>query len=65
MNGTGDDVTTYGTKVNYNDIIGSSFFVAAGESFDLGFFNKQYYVSAIEFDVPEPATAGLLALGLV
>ena len=52
MNGTGDDVTTYGTKVNYNDIIGSSFFVAAGESFDLGFFNKQYYVSAIEFDVP-------------
>ncbi len=65
MDGTGDNVTTYGSKVNYNDIFGSSFLVAAGESFDLGFFNKQYYVSKmVATVVPEPATAGLLALGL-
>jgi len=65
LNGVHKDVTSYGSIVDFNKLKTDPFFVAAGTSFDLGFENKQFYVSAIDFvSVPEPATLGLLALGL-
>ena len=42
--------------------------ILAGDSFDISFFNEQFYVSGIEFDTvdaPEPATLALIAAGLI
>jgi len=41
--------------------------LAAGSFLDIAFFNEQFYVSAIEFEVqaPEPGILALLATGLV
>jgi hypothetical protein len=65
LNGTYTDVTTNGVMIDYNDLVTAPFFVAAGDSFTLGFFNKQFYVSEIDFvAVSEPATFGLLTLGI-
>ena len=65
FNGADTAVTTYGSKINFNDLVLTPFFVAAGTSFNLGYENKQFYVSKIDFTtVPEPATLGLIALGV-
>jgi len=44
-----------------------SFFVQAGDYLEVAFSNQQFYVSGMEYSVvvPEPATFGLLALGLI
>jgi len=39
--------------------------INGGGSFDISFVNESFYVSAIEYSVPEPAMLGLLALGLI
>ena len=64
LDGNHTAVTTYGSMIDYNQLVAQPFFVAAGDSFTLGYSDKQFYVSKIMFDVPEPATLGLLALGL-
>jgi hypothetical protein len=65
LNGAYTDVTTHGAMIDYNELVTAPFFVAAGDSFTLGFFNKQFYVSEIDFvAVSEPATFGLLTLGI-
>jgi hypothetical protein len=67
LNGLETDVTTYGVKLDYNELVADSFFVAAGQSFTLGYgSNAQFYLSKLTFaQVPEPATLGLLTLGLL
>jgi len=36
-----------------------------GDDFDISYQNEEFYVTKIEYSVPEPATLGLLALGLI
>ncbi len=67
LNGTKTSVTTYGSAVNYNELVTADFFVAANSFFTLGYEDKQFYVSKITFErreVPEPGTLALLGLGL-
>ena len=46
--------------------VGSSYFVAAGSTFEISFNNEQFYVSGMDITaaVPEPTTMALLGLGL-
>lgn len=64
LDGNKTSVTTYGSKVNYNKLATADFFVAANDSFTLGYSDKQFYVSKIKYDVPEPGTVALLGLGV-
>lgn len=51
---------------NADFLYGLDRFVSKGSSFDVSFFNDQFYVSAIEYEtVPEPSILALLSLGLV
>ena len=66
LNGT-NVYATDRTRVDYNALITGSLFDSALSEFTLGFGNEQFYVSKIAYtviSVPEPATLGLLALGL-
>lgn len=67
LNGDTTFVSTYGSLVNYNDLLFNDFLVGAGESFTLGYDNKQFYMSEIVFNpapVPEPSTILLFGAGL-
>ena len=67
LGGVSTFVSTYGSKINYNDLIFTDFLVDAGESFTLGYDNKQFYMSEIVFSpapVPEPSTILLFGAGL-
>ena len=68
----GDMITiggnNYGVTTGYaggaNGI--GSFYVAAGQAFDVAFYNRQFYVSGIEVSkVAEPGTFLLFSLGLL
>ena len=51
---------------NADFLYGVSRSVSAGDSFDISFFDDQFYVSAIEYEtVPEPGMMALLSLGLI
>jgi len=57
----------HAAKLGYaNDGNGfGSWLIKAGDSFDVAFYNEQFYVSAIEYSrVPEPGSLLLLGLGL-
>ncbi len=65
IDGTLFDVTT-GYAGDSNGI--GSFTVAAGYSFDISFFNEQFYLSAMEVRsaaVPEPSITMLLGIGFL
>ncbi len=69
--GAGDMLTIEG--VDYAAVTGyagdanaySTWAISAGDSFDVSFDNEQFYVSAIEWRVPEPGMLALLSLGLI
>lgn len=54
-----------GGPANY--YVGSSYFVAAGDIFEIAFNNEQFYVSGIDVSasVPEPSSMILFGLGLL
>ena len=67
LNGTKTSVKTYGSAVDYNELLTPDLFVAANGSFTLGYEDKQFYVSKMTYEkvtVPEPGTLALLGLGL-
>lgn len=53
----------YGTGFARTDFV----YIAgiSGTSLDIAFFNEQFYVSAIDFDIPEPGPLALIAIGLI
>jgi hypothetical protein len=61
------DGTLYGAVTGYagDPNAYGTWNISAGDSFDVSFYNQQFYISAIEFStVPEPAVLGLMLLGL-
>lgn len=66
LDGTKTSVTTYDTRLDYNELLTNDFFVDANDSFTLGYSDKQFYLSKMTFEatVPEPGTLALLGLGL-
>jgi len=51
---------------NADFLYGVSRAVSAGDSFDISFFDDQFYVSAIQYEtVPEPGVLALMSLGLI
>lgn len=61
--GLADQTNVTGNNSNwlYSGVIN----VAAGADFDLTYVDEEFYVTAIQYHVPEPAILGLLALGLI
>lgn len=53
-------------KRNADFLYGTSRNVSKNSSFDISYFNDQFYVSAIQFEtVPEPGILALLSIGLI
>lgn len=70
--GAGDKLTIEGSE--YDAVLGyagdanaySTWNILSGQTFDVAYFNEEFYVSAIEFQtVPEPVTLWLIGTGLL
>ena len=69
---SGDNIAAAVANYNADFLYGTDTFVTMGNSFDISYVDDQFYVSAIEYTVPdrfrkvpEPGILALLSLGLI